>query len=44
MPLIEIDALPQPTAIERVLAQELDLAAGNVFITVQPVEFVDPRG
>lgn len=27
--------------IERVLARELSLAPGNVFVTVQPVEFVE---
>jgi hypothetical protein len=29
-------------AIERVLTRELSLAPGNVFVTVQPVELVEP--
>ena len=38
---------PEETArvvetIERVLVRELSLAPGNVFVTVQPVELIDP--
>ena len=46
---VHLHRAPEETArvvetIERVLARELGLASGNVFVTVQPVEILEQDG